>query len=94
MTVLVFGCAGAETLPTKENCRAAIAHARVLANQLAVGSMSRRFADSDLVQAGAEGGNGEFDDCLEYAAKAEDEVRHPHHGLPAPHKPQQEGRGK
>jgi len=63
---------------------AALDHARIAVQRLPQGSTSRRFAEFDLVQAAAEGGNGEYDDCLDYTAKAEEEVAHPHH---APAKP-------
>jgi hypothetical protein len=73
----------AGALPTSDNCRAAIARVREVIKTLPPGGMSRRFAQSDLVQAASEAGNGEFDDCLEFAAQAEAEVRHPQHAAAA-----------
>ncbi len=89
--LLAYGGAVAEPEPTRASCEAAVARARTAMSRLPTGSMAQRFANADLVQAQSEGGNGEFDDCLEYAAKAEDEALHPHHQakppLPAATKP-------
>lgn len=65
--------------PESKSCKAALARAHDAVATLAPGSEARKFADFDLVQAKAEAGNGEFDDCMDYAASALDEVRHPHH---------------
>jgi hypothetical protein len=73
----------AEAVPTAQECRAAIAHARAGMQKLPAQSMSRRFVQSDLVQAQSEGGNGEFDDCIEFTQKAEEELLRPRHLEPA-----------
>lgn len=65
--------------PTQADCHAALARARTAIKVLAPGTMSRRFADFDLVQAAAEAGNGEFDDCVDYADNALNEAHHPQH---------------
>jgi hypothetical protein len=65
--------------PTQEACTAAISAARTLAETLPAADLSRYFAERDLAQALAEAGNGEFDDCLEWAARAALEVRERYH---------------
>jgi hypothetical protein len=56
--------------PDAESCQAAVARARAVVDSLPTDDLSRRAAESDLVQARVEAGNGEFDDCLELAARA------------------------
>ena len=51
------------------------------AEALPVDHLSRYFAERDLHQAMVEAGNGEFDDCLELAARATDEIRERRHVL-------------
>ncbi len=68
--------------PTKEECHAAVAEARALAETLPVGDLSRHFAEMHLRQALVEAGNNEFDDCLERAEQAVDEVKERRHVLP------------
>jgi hypothetical protein len=67
--------------PTREDCLAVVAQARALAEALPTDHLSRYFAERYLLQAMAESGNGEFDECLEYAALAADEVKELRHVL-------------
>jgi hypothetical protein len=67
--------------PTNESCLAAVGQARSLAAALPTGDLSRYFAERDLHQAMIEAGNGEFDVCLEYAARATEEVQERRHTL-------------
>jgi hypothetical protein len=67
--------------PTREDCNAAVAEARALAAALPADHLSRYFAERHLLQALAEAGNGEFDECLDMAARASDEVRERRHEL-------------
>jgi hypothetical protein len=67
--------------PTREDCDAAVADARVLAAGLPPDHLSRYFAERHLHQALVEAGNGEFDECMEMAARASDEVRERRHEL-------------
>jgi hypothetical protein len=71
--------AGAE--PTAAECAAAIDGARALARTLPEGDLARHFAERYLMQAAAEAGNGEYDECLDYAARAVAEVRELRHRL-------------
>jgi cellobiose-specific phosphotransferase system component IIA len=59
----------------------AVGEARTLAATLPAGDLSRYFAERDLQQALTEAGNGEFDDCLEWVARAKEEVQERHHTL-------------
>ncbi|MCC8935095.1 hypothetical protein H8A99_00905 [Bradyrhizobium sp. Arg68] len=68
--------------PTWEDCQAAVGEARTLTAQLPPDHLSRYFADRHLHQAMVEAGNGEFDECLEMAARASQEVRDRRHELP------------
>ena len=72
----------ADEEPTKEACDAAVAKARALADTLPTSDLSRVFAESYLQQAVVEAGNGEFDDCIERAEEAMDEVKERRHVLP------------
>jgi hypothetical protein len=75
----------AETVPaepSKEDCEAAVGQARAVAATLPANDLSRYFAERDLHQAMVEGGNGEFDECMEFAARAADELRERRHELP------------
>ena len=67
--------------PTQASCLAAVAAARELAERLPEGDATRYFAERDLQQAVTEGGNGEFDDCLEWAAQATLEIKQHRHTL-------------
>ncbi|MGY8707614.1 hypothetical protein RAD16_17900 [Bradyrhizobium sp. 18BD] len=67
--------------PTREQCNAAVAEARALAATLPADHLSRYFAERHLHQAMAEAGNGEFDECVDMAARASDEVRERRHEL-------------
>jgi hypothetical protein len=68
--------------PTKESCEAAVAEGRALADTLPTSDLSRVFAENYLHQAMVEAGNGEFDDCIERAEAAVDEVKERRHVLP------------
>jgi len=82
-SLALFGGASAfaSEEPTREACDAAVGEARVLAATLPADDGSRYFAERDLQQALVEAGNGEFDDCLEAAARAMDELRERRHRL-------------
>ncbi|APG11100.1 hypothetical protein M2175_004070 [Bradyrhizobium elkanii] len=67
--------------PTREDCHAAVAEARALAAALPADHLSRYFAERHLHQALVEAGNGEFDECIDMAARASDEVRERRHEL-------------
>ncbi|WP_271580489.1 hypothetical protein [Bradyrhizobium sp. CCBAU 45389] len=67
--------------PTQDECNAAVAEARALAAALPPDHLSRYFAERHLHQALVEAGNGEFDECLDMAARASDEVRERRHEL-------------
>jgi hypothetical protein len=67
--------------PTQASCLKAVAAARELAERLPAGDATRYFAERDLQQAMTEAGNGEFDDCLEWAAQAALEVKEHRHTL-------------
>jgi hypothetical protein len=69
------------TEPTKEACEAAVQQTRSLAAALPADDLSRYFAERDLHQAMVEAGNGEFDDCMEAAARATDEIKERRHTL-------------
>lgn len=72
--------AGSE--PTSEECHAKVEEARALAETLPVQHMSRYFAERYLQRALAEAGNGEFDECMEFAESAILEVRELRHDYP------------
>ena len=78
--LLIAGSASAAD-PGREACMAAVDQARTGASALPKGDLSRYFAERELQQALTEAGNGEFDDCLEWAARAMEEVRALHHHL-------------
>ncbi|MBB4370543.1 hypothetical protein GGD63_003338 [Bradyrhizobium sp. cir1] len=67
--------------PTRDDCNAAVAEARALAAALPPDHLSRYFAERHLHQALVEAGNGEFDECLDMAARASVEVRERRHEL-------------
>ena len=67
--------------PTRQDCEAAVERARALASTLPANDPSRYFAERDLHQALVEAGNGEFDDCMEMAERATEEVREHRHVL-------------
>lgn len=71
----------AQQEPTHEGCLRAVANAKVLAQALPPDDPSRAFAISHLHQALVEDGNGEYDDCLEQAEMAVDEVTERRHVL-------------
>jgi hypothetical protein len=68
--------------PGKQDCAAAVEQARTLAAALPADNLSRYFAERDLQQALVEAGNGEFDECLEMAARAAEEAKERRHELP------------
>ena len=88
--VLGLGCAavtsgaGASTSsePTSDDCKAAVAQAGASAAQLPADNVSRYFAERHLQQAMLEAGNGEFDECVEMAARAAEQARERRHELP------------
>src|SRR5882724_12743175 len=67
--------------PTRESCEAAVEQTRSLAAALPADDLSRYFAKRDLHQAMVEAGNGEFDECLEAAVRATDEIKERRHTL-------------
>jgi hypothetical protein len=67
--------------PTLEDCVSAVDQARALAATLPADHLSRYFAERYLHQAMVEAGNGEFDECLEYAERATVEVKELPHVL-------------
>lgn len=69
------------TEPTREDCVAAVDHARALAVALPAEDLSRYFAERDLQQALTEAGNGEFDECVEFAERATVEIKERRHKL-------------
>ncbi|MCP3368057.1 hypothetical protein [Bradyrhizobium cajani] len=74
--------AAASDEPTWEDCKVAVAEARALSAELPPDNLSRYFAERHLHQALAEAGNGEFDECLDMAARATQQVRERRHDLP------------
>ena len=58
-----------------------MALARAQAAALPADDLSRYFAERDLHQALVEAGNGEFDDCLDAAARATEELHERRHTL-------------
>jgi hypothetical protein len=92
MKVFLLGCwivagfaggdaAVADEEPTQASCLTAVAAAREQAERLPAGDASRYFAERDLQQALTEAGNGEFDDCLEWAEQAMVEIKEHRHTL-------------
>ncbi|QQO18063.1 hypothetical protein JJB99_12550 [Bradyrhizobium diazoefficiens] len=75
------GAAPASDEPTPDDCNAAVAEARALAAGLPPDHLSRYFAERHLHQALVEAGNGEFDECVDMAARASEEVRERRHEL-------------
>jgi hypothetical protein len=71
----------ATTEPTKTDCEAAVGQTHALAAALPADDLSRYFAERDLHQAMVEAGNGEFDDCVELAARATEEIKERRHTL-------------
>jgi len=65
--------------PSRALCLAAVESARNLAATLPKDDGSRHFAERYLEQALMEAGGGEFDECVEYAARANEEVKHLYH---------------
>src|SRR4051812_12198173 len=70
-----------EAEPTLEECTKAVTEAHDMASRLSAKSLSRYFAERYLHSAKTEAGNGEFDECVEYAARAVDEIEHRRHWL-------------
>ena len=70
----------APAAPSAASCQTAVEAARSLTETLPADDLSRRAAESDLAQAMVEAGNGEFDDCLEFAARATLDVREHRYG--------------
>jgi hypothetical protein len=60
--------------PTLADCTKAVEEGRSKANQLSPKSLSRYFAERFLQSAETEAGNGEYDECVEYAEKSVDEA--------------------
>lgn len=81
--MLVTGvAAGAEEAePSREDCTKALQRGHELASRLSPKSLSRYFALRYLQSAEAEAGNGEFDECVEFATKAVDEIENRSHWL-------------
>lgn len=75
------GAASTSDEPTPDDCNAAVAEARALAAGLPPDHLSRYFAERHLHQALVEAGNGEFDECVDMAARASEEVRERRHEL-------------
>ncbi|WP_210332886.1 hypothetical protein [Methylosinus sp. H3A] len=71
----------ADAEPTKEDCVSAVDKVRALASALPADHPSRYIAERHLHQSMVEAGNGEFDDCLYWAARASDEVTELRHAL-------------
>jgi len=67
--------------PTMADCTKALEEGWSKTKQLSSKSLSRYFAERFLQSAEAEAGNGEYDGCVEYAEKAEDEVENRWHWL-------------
>lgn len=67
--------------PTREACDAAVQETRVKAEALPADDVPRYFAERHLHQALVEAGNGEFDECLEAAERAAEELRERYHAL-------------
>ncbi len=70
--------------PDEPMCVAAVQAMRGEAAVLPPGNLTRAFAETYLAQAMVEAGNHEYDDCLEYVARAALEVRERRHGSAAP----------
>jgi hypothetical protein len=75
------GAAPDSAEPTKADCEAAVEQTRSMATALPADDLSRYFAERDLHQAMVEAGNGEFDECLEAAARATEEIKERRHTL-------------
>lgn len=60
--------------PTEAVCRKSIEKAGAMAAALPADELTRYFAERYLLQAAVEAGNGEFDDCMEFVARANDEI--------------------
>ena len=67
--------------PSREDCTKAVEKARALAIAMPKGDLSRLFAERYLHQAMVEAGNGEFDECLEWVERANEEIRERPHVL-------------
>jgi hypothetical protein len=66
---------------TRKACMDGMAEAQKLAAVLPADDPSRYFAERNLQQAQMEAGNGEFDECQEWAERAVDEVKEHRHTL-------------
>ena len=73
--------AAANEEPTMADCTKALEEGWGKVKQLSSKSLSRHFAERFLKSAEAEAGNGEYDECVEYAEKALDEVENRWHWL-------------
>lgn len=80
LTILLLEPACAE--PDRQQCEAAVSTVSAAAKALPAEDLSRYFAERDLQQAKVEAGNGEFDECLEMAERAAEELRERRHQLP------------
>jgi hypothetical protein len=67
--------------PGLQECTKALQDGWDKARTLSAKSLSRHFAERFLQSAEAEAGNGEYDECLEYAEKASDEIDNRRHWL-------------
>lgn len=65
----------------RKACTDGVEQARKLAAVLPADDPSRYFAERNLQQAQMEAGNGEFDECQEWAERAVDEVKEHRHTL-------------
>jgi uncharacterized protein with von Willebrand factor type A (vWA) domain len=67
--------------PTEEQCLAAVKAAEQRVAAMSEKALSRYFADNMLKYARIEGGNGEYDECLEKVEKAIAEIEERRHWL-------------
>jgi hypothetical protein len=68
-------------IPTVDQCKATLHVARAKIEALPVDHISRHFAESRLNAAEAEASAADFDDCVEEAWKAINEIKHRWHSL-------------
>ena len=67
--------------PDAADCTAALVAVQPLIDALPASDLSRRMAESHVVQARVEAGNREFDECVEMAERARLEVMEHRHVL-------------
>lgn len=80
----LWAASAAAAEPDEAACRDALGTARKLLEPVPPGVGTRRFAERYLEQALVENGNGEYDDCVEYAGLAIEEIRLNAHPDPFP----------